>query len=117
LYNRILYDEIERLRCWQRRERPKLLFDKDGTPTHLYNGTTYMIPVHIASAAAAAPLWFFVLMFVPSVSWHIHAMLVFHGNRRTKLNIGMFWAGAITTHGTYTIVSPLNVPANTQQQH
>ena len=41
-----------------RRERPKLLFDQSGTPTHLYNGA------------------------IPS-----------HGN-------------------TYTIVSPLNVPAN-----
>ena len=40
-----------------RRERPKLLFGKDGTPTHLFNG-------------------------------------------------------AITGRGTYTVVAPLNVPAN-----
>lgn len=38
-----------------RRERPKLLFDKDGTPTHLYNGkvcTQHAIAAYVCVAEA-----------------------------------------------------------------
>lgn len=72
-----------------RRERPKLLFDKEGNPTHLYNG-------QFASNARLA---------THNSSFHFWLMRAFAG-----------WLGAIPERGmTYTIVSPLNVPANQER--